>query len=72
MAKPEYAVFEKEREVRVSDGTPIRYTVRGPENGAAIVLANGWSCSDAYWVDLQPMLDKEGHRVVLPDTRGHG
>lgn len=48
MAKPEYAVFEKDREVRVSDGTPIRYTVRGPENGIAIVLANGWSCSDAY------------------------
>ena len=70
--KAEYAVFEKEREVRVSDGTPIRYTVRGPEGGAAIVLANGWSCSDAYWVDLLPALVEQGHRVVLPDTRGHG
>ena len=72
MAKPEYAIFEKERELRVSDGTPIRYTVRGPERGTAVVFANGWSCSDAYWVDLLPALVDQGHRVVLPDTRGHG
>ena len=69
-----YALFEKDRELKVSDGTPIRYTVRGPgrARGHAIVLANGWSCSDAYWVEILPRLVAAGHRVILPDTRGHG
>jgi pimeloyl-ACP methyl ester carboxylesterase len=67
-----YALFEKYRELGVSDGTPIRYTVRGEGDGPAIVLANGWSCSDAYWVTLLPDLVERGHRVILPDTRGHG
>jgi pimeloyl-ACP methyl ester carboxylesterase len=72
MPSPAYALFEKERELGVSDGTPIRYTVRGPAGGPAVVLANGWSCSDAYWVHLLPHLVEEGYRVVLPDPRGHG
>jgi pimeloyl-ACP methyl ester carboxylesterase len=69
-----YVVFEKEREVVVSDGTPIRYTVRGEGKapGEAIVLANGWSCSDSYWVDILPRLEASGHRIVLSDTRAHG
>jgi pimeloyl-ACP methyl ester carboxylesterase len=67
-----YALFEKDREIGVSDGTPIRYTVRGEGDGPAVVLANGWSCSDAYWVTLVPDLVERGHRVILPDTRGHG
>lgn len=67
-----YALFDKEKELGVSDGTPIRYTVRGAGAGPAIVLANGWSCSDAYWITLVPDLVERGHRVILPDTRGHG
>ena len=70
--KPAYSIFEKERELGVSDGTPIRYTVRGSGDGPAVVLASGWSCSDSYWVHLVPYLEEHGHRVVLPDTRGHG
>ncbi|MEY2568598.1 MAG: hypothetical protein QOE35_3127 [Actinomycetota bacterium] len=68
----DYALFEKDRELGVSDGTPIRYTVRGEGDGPTIVLANGWSCSDAYWITLVPDLVERGHRVILPDTRGHG
>jgi pimeloyl-ACP methyl ester carboxylesterase len=68
----DYALFEKDRELGVSDGTPIRYTVRGAGDGPTIVLANGWSCSDAYWITLVPDLVERGHRVILPDTRGHG
>ena len=37
-----------------------------------ILLANGWSCSDSYWVDLVPRFLERGHPIVLPDTRGHG
>jgi pimeloyl-ACP methyl ester carboxylesterase len=69
---PSYSLFEKERELGVSDGTPIRYTIRGSGDGLAVVLANGWSCSDSYWVHLLPYLEQQGYRVVLPDPRGHG
>jgi pimeloyl-ACP methyl ester carboxylesterase len=37
-----------------------------------VLLANGWSCSDAYWGKLVPVLEERGHPVLLPDTRGHG
>ena len=67
-----YALFEKDRELGVSDGTPIRYTVRGSGDGPTVVLANGWSCSDAYWVYLVPHLEERGHRLIVADTRGHG
>jgi pimeloyl-ACP methyl ester carboxylesterase len=74
MSTAGYAVFEKDRDLRVSDGTPIRYTIRGAGRapGEAIVLASGWSCSDAYWAEILPRLEAAGHRIVLPDTRGHG
>ena len=55
------------------DGTPIAYTVRdadGPE--VPLLFASGWSCSDAYWGKLLPLLEAAGHPCLLPDTRGHG
>jgi pimeloyl-ACP methyl ester carboxylesterase len=68
-----YALFAKEARVVADDGTPIAYTVRNPGGARVPVLfANGWSCSDAYWVDLLPDLEERGHPCILPDTRGHG
>ena len=67
-----YAVFDKEQKVHVSDGTCIAYTVRGDGSRVPVVLANGWSCCDAYWAFVVPFLEERGHVVVLPDTRGHG
>ena len=68
---PGFVQFPKDRKVTVADGTPIAYTVKdGPR--LPILLANGWSCSDAYWVGVLPELVERGHRVVLPDHRGHG
>ena len=66
-----FVQFPKDRTVTVSDGTEIAYTVKGGD-GLPIVLVNGWSCSDAYWVDILPRLAERGHKVVLPDHRGHG
>ncbi|QXC60436.1 alpha/beta hydrolase [Aquihabitans sp. G128] len=68
-----YALFAKEGRVVADDGTPIAYTVRNRGGSRVPVLfANGWSCSDAYWVDLLPALEARGHPCILPDTRGHG
>src|SRR5690606_17744047 len=51
----------------------IAYSLRNPAGSKIpIVLANGWSCSDAYWGKLVPVLIERGHPVVIPDTRGHG
>ncbi len=59
--------------VRADDGTLLAYTVRGEDGDAAPVLfANGWSCSDAYWGLLEPLLEGAGHPCIVPDTRGHG
>ena len=68
-----YALFTKERRVIADDGTPIAATFRNADGpGVPIVFANGWSCSDAYWGELLPLLEAAGHPCLLPDTRGHG
>ncbi|HLG01595.1 MAG TPA: alpha/beta hydrolase [Acidimicrobiia bacterium] len=76
-----YHVFPKDATFTGSDGTPLAYTERGTERGAApgvegsgltFVTVNGWSCSDVYWARLVPHLAEQGHRVVIMDTRGHG
>jgi pimeloyl-ACP methyl ester carboxylesterase len=66
------AVFPKDRLVRVSDGTPIAYTVRGDGPGTPVVFLNGWTCSDGYWAGIGPGVVAAGHRAVFLDTRGHG
>lgn len=68
-----YALFAKERRVVADDGTPIAYTFRNQGGPAApLLFANGWSCSDAYWGKVLPLLEAAGHPCLLPDTRGHG
>jgi len=68
-----YALFAKESRAIADDGTPIAFTYRNPAGTAVpIVFANGWSCSDAYWGKLLPLLEAAGHPCLLPDTRGHG
>lgn len=68
-----WALFAKEARVVADDGTPIAYTLRNPGGpGIPILFANGWSCSDAYWGGLLPLLEAAGHPCLLPDTRGHG
>lgn len=68
----EHAVFGKDRRVAASDGTRIAYTVVGDGDGIPIAFANGWTCSDAYWIDVGPAVVDAGHRAVFIDTRGHG
>src|SRR5438132_859296 len=56
-----YALFEKNRLVHVSDRTPIAYAELGHGHRMPVLLANGWSCSDAYWADVAPHLSELGH-----------
>lgn len=68
-----HAVFPKDREVVVSDGTRIAYTIRGSGGARVPVLfVNGWTCTDSYWSSIAPALVDAGHPTLFLDTRGHG
>lgn len=64
-------VWAKDREAVADDGTRIRYTVRGPENGSWVVLCSGYMCPDNFWTGLGPELMRR-HRVVVLNYRSVG
>jgi pimeloyl-ACP methyl ester carboxylesterase len=68
----ERALFPKDHDLSVSDGTRIAYAVLGDGPRIPVVLVNGWSCTDGYWVTIAPAVVAAGHRAVLLDMRGHG
>ncbi|MBD3922564.1 alpha/beta hydrolase [Paenibacillus sp. PR3] len=64
-----------DRSVVVHNGElTITYVDTMPEGGAKVnvVLLHGYCGSSAYWEQIVPQLSKEGARVIVPDTRGHG
>jgi pimeloyl-ACP methyl ester carboxylesterase len=64
-------VWPKDREVTATDGTRIRYTVRGPEDGSWVVLCAGFMCPDNFWRGLGEELMRR-HRVVVLNYRSVG
>lgn len=69
----QHAVWPKDREVVVSDGARLAFTVRNDEGaGVPVVFMNGWTCPDAYWRNIAPGVIDADHPVVFFDTRGHG
>ncbi|EST32936.1 hypothetical protein N566_19750 [Streptomycetaceae bacterium MP113-05] len=55
-----------------ADGAELHVEEHGPADGAAVVLAHGWTCSTAFWAPVIRSLTADGHRVVVYDQRGHG
>jgi pimeloyl-ACP methyl ester carboxylesterase len=60
------------RRVRSADGTALHVEVFGPEDGATVVLAHGWTEALEYWIYVIQALSARGLRVVAYDQRGHG
>lgn len=54
------------------DGLELSYRELG--DGRPLVLLHGFAGSASQWLDYGPatVLAKRGHRVILPDLRGHG
>jgi pimeloyl-ACP methyl ester carboxylesterase len=53
-------------------GNRIHYYVRGPVDGAPVVLVHGLGGRSEDWVNLAPYLDRAGFRVYTPDLLGFG
>jgi pimeloyl-ACP methyl ester carboxylesterase len=74
---PEHDQLDAPPEGRVklvtsADGTILHAEVFGPENGATVVLAHGWTEALQYWIYVIRALSERGIRVVAYDQRGHG
>lgn len=64
-------VWPKDREVVSPDGTRVRYTVRGAEDGPWLVFCAGFLCPDNFWQYLAPALF-DTYRCLFVNYRGVG
>jgi len=55
-----------------ADGTRLHAEVFGPDTGATIVLAHGWTEQLSFWGPVIRILSSKGLRPVAYDLRGHG
>jgi pimeloyl-ACP methyl ester carboxylesterase len=58
--------------VTSGDGTRLHAEVFGPEDGATVVLAHGWTEELRFWGPVIKLLSEAGLRPVAYDLRGHG
>ncbi len=50
----------------------VGYAEAGPTDGPAVMLLHGWPYDIHSYVDVAPLLAKEGYRVIIPYLRGYG
>ncbi|MEU7742010.1 alpha/beta hydrolase [Nonomuraea sp. NPDC049158] len=50
----------------------IGYAEAGPTDGPAVILLHGFPYDIQSFVEVTPLLAKEGYRVIVPYLRGHG
>jgi pimeloyl-ACP methyl ester carboxylesterase len=50
----------------------VGYAEAGPEDGQAVILLHGWPYDIHSFVEVSPLLAKEGFRVIVPYLRGYG
>jgi pimeloyl-ACP methyl ester carboxylesterase len=70
-------VWKRTAAVRLPDGGRLHATVEGPDDApVTLVLAHGWTLSQAAWDDVATLLvPRVAHgelRVIRYDQRGHG
>ena len=50
----------------------VGYAEAGPANGPPVILLHGWPYDIHSFVEVSPLLAKEGFRVIVPHLRGYG
>ena len=50
----------------------VGYAEAGPANGTAVILLHGWPYDIHTYVDVAPLLEAAGYRVIVPYLRGYG
>jgi pimeloyl-ACP methyl ester carboxylesterase len=50
----------------------VGYAEFGPVTGPAVVLLHGWPYDPHSYVDVGPLLETAGYRVIIPYLRGYG
>jgi pimeloyl-ACP methyl ester carboxylesterase len=50
----------------------VGYAEAGPVDGPAVILLHGWPYDIHTYVDVAPLLESAGYRVIVPYLRGYG
>jgi len=50
----------------------VGYAEVGPSDGRAVMLLHGWPYDIHSYVDVAPLLESAGYRVIIPYLRGYG
>ena len=50
----------------------VGYAEAGPANGPVVFLLHGWPYDIHCYVDVAPLLESAGYRVIVPYLRGYG
>lgn len=50
----------------------VGYAEHGPMDGPAVILLHGWPYDIHSYVEVAPLLAREGYRVIIPYLRGYG
>jgi pimeloyl-ACP methyl ester carboxylesterase len=50
----------------------VGYAETGPSDGPPVVLLHGWPYDIHSYVDVAPLLESKGYRVIVPYLRGYG
>jgi len=61
---------ERKRQVTLRNGLRVAYVELGDPAGEPVLLLHGFTDSSRVWTILAPWL--VGHRLIVPDQRGHG
>jgi pimeloyl-ACP methyl ester carboxylesterase len=60
----------RKRQVALPNGLRLAYVEMGDPRGTPVLLLHGYTDSSRVWTILAPQL--AGHRLIIPDQRGHG
>lgn len=60
--------------VKQIDAGPLNigFVEAGPMDGPPVILLHGWPYDIHSYIDVAPILEKAGYRVIIPHLRGYG